>query len=213
MTGPGNNKPERCKPAMTDQKPNRREAILHALVELLEADPGARITTAGLAKSVGVTEAALYRHFPSKRKMFEALIEFAEEAVFSRCQVILKDQNDVCIRVQQLTHLVLVFAERNPGLCCVLTGDALVGEHDALRKRASQFFERLEMQVRQCLKEGEIRQGLRPRTSATRGADFVLVFTEGRIQRFIRSSFSRLPSADFEEVWLLVAEGVWGVPG
>lgn len=195
---------------MTDQKPSRREAILHALVELLETDPGARITTAGLAKSVGVTEAALYRHFPSKRKMFEALIEFAEEAVFSRCQVILQEQEDVRVRLQQLVHLVLVFAERNPGLCCVLTGDALMGENDTLRKRASQFFERLETQVRQTLKEGDIRQGLRPQTSAARGADFVLVFVEGRIQRFIRSSFSRLPSTDFDESWGLVAEGVWG---
>lgn len=195
---------------MTDYKPSRREAILHALVELLETDPGARITTAGLAKSVGVTEAALYRHFPSKRKMFEALIEFAEEAVFSRCQVILQEQEDVRVRLQQLVHLVLVFAERNPGLCCVLTGDALMGENDSLRKRASQFFERLETQVRQTLKEGEIRQGLRPRTSAARGADYVLVFVEGRIQRFIRSSFSRLPSTDFDESWGLVAEGVWG---
>ncbi|MBW7471318.1 nucleoid occlusion factor SlmA [Marinobacter sp. M216] len=194
---------------MTDQKPSRREAILHALVELLETDPGARITTAGLAKSVGVTEAALYRHFPSKRKMFEALIEFAEEAVFSRCQVILQEQEDVRVRLQQLVHLVLVFAERNSGLCCVLTGDALMGENEALRKRASQFFERLETQVRQALKEGEIRQGLRPRTSAARGADFVLVFVEGRVQRFVRSSFARLPSADFEESWSLVAEGVW----
>ena len=94
---------------MTEQKISRREAILHALVELLEKDPGARITTAGLAKSVGVTEAALYRHFPSKRKMFEALIEFAEEAVFSRCQVILQEQEDVRVRLQQLVHLVLVF--------------------------------------------------------------------------------------------------------
>lgn len=213
MTGPENDIQERCSPTMPDPKPNRREAILHALAELLEADPGARITTAGLAKSVGVTEAALYRHFPSKRKMFEALIEFAEEAVFSRCQLILKDQNDVRVRLKQLTHLVLVFAERNPGLCCVLTGDALVGEDGALRKRASQFFERLEMQARQCLKEGDIRQGVRPRASATRGADFVLVFTEGRIQRFIRSSFSRLPSSDFEEVWPLIAEGIWGEPG
>ncbi|MBW0147662.1 nucleoid occlusion factor SlmA [Marinobacter arenosus] len=194
---------------MTDQKPSRREAILHALVELLETDPGARITTAGLAKSVGVTEAALYRHFPSKRKMFEALIEFAEEAVFSRCQVILQEQDDVRVRLQQLVHLVLVFAERNSGLCCVLTGDALMGENEALRKRASQFFERLETQVRQALKEGEIRQGLRPRTSAARGADFVLVFVEGRVQRFVRSSFARLPSADFEESWSLVAESVW----
>ncbi|MBQ0748430.1 MAG: nucleoid occlusion factor SlmA [Marinobacter sp.] len=196
--------------AVTDQKPSRREAILHALLELLENDPGARITTSVLAKSVGVTEAALYRHFPSKRKMFEALLEFAEEAVFSRCQVILQEQGDVRVRLQQLVHLVLVFAERNPGLCCVLTGDALVGENEALRKRASQFFERLETQVRQTLKEGEIRQGLRPRTSATRGADFVLVFMEGRIQRFIRSSFTRLPTADFDENWELVAEALWG---
>tara|TARA_R100000935_G_C2798442_1_gene149291 strand:- start:357 stop:950 length:594 start_codon:yes stop_codon:yes gene_type:complete len=196
--------------AITDQKPSRREVILHALLELLENDPGARITTSVLAKSVGVTEAALYRHFPSKRKMFEALLEFAEEAVFSRCQVILQEQEDVRVRLQQLMHLVLVFAERNPGLCCVVTGDALVGENETLRRRASQFFERLETQLRQTLKEGEIRQGLRPRTSATRGADFVLVFMEGRIQRFIRSSFIRLPSADFDESWALVSEAVWG---
>lgn len=194
---------------MTDNKTSRREAILHALVELLEKDPGARITTAGLAKSVGVTEAALYRHFPSKRKMFEALIEFAEEAVFSRCQVILQEQDDAQVRLQQLVHLVLVFAERNPGLCTVLTGDALMGENDALRKRASQFFERLETQIRQVLKEGEIRQGLRLRTTATRGADWIMVFIEGRIQRFVRSSFSRLPGADFDEAWELTVSATW----
>lgn len=194
---------------MTDKKPSRKEQILQSLAHMLEAAPGGRITTAGLAKEVGVSEAALYRHFPSKRKMFEALIEFAEEAVFSRCQVILQEQEDVRVRLQQLAHLVLVFAERNSGLCCVLTGDALMGENDALRRRASQFFERLETQVRQALKEGEIRQGLRPRTSAARGADFVLVFLEGRIQRFVRSSFTRLPSTDFDESWGLVAEGVW----
>ena len=195
---------------MTNKKPSRRDSILQALVELIQSDPGARITTAGLARTVGVTEAALYRHFPSKRKMFEALIEFAEEAVFSRCQVILQEQEDVRMRLQQMVHLVLVFAERNPGLCSVLTGDALMGENEALRKRASQFFERLETQIRQALKEGEIRQGLSPRTTSARGADFVMVFLEGRIQRFVRSSFARLPTSDFDEAWGLVSESVWG---
>ena len=197
---------------MTEQQPSRRETILQALAGLLETDPGARITTANLARTVGVTEAALYRHVPSKRKMFESLIEFAEDAVFSRCQLILQDQDDARVRLQQLAHLVLVFAERNPGLCRVLTGDALVGEDEALRRRSSQFFERLETQVRQVLKEGEIRQGLRPRTSAARGADWLLVFIEGRIQRFARSSFLRLPTTDFDESWALVAEGLWGTP-
>lgn len=197
---------------MNQAEPSRRDRILQALVGLLETDPGARITTASLARQVGVTEAALYRHFPSKRKMFESLIEFAEEAVFSRCQVILQEQDDVEVRLRQLVHLVLVFAERNPGLCRVLTGDALIGEDEGLRRRASQFFERLETQVRQILKEGDIRQGRQPRTSATRGSDWVMVFLEGRIQRFVRSSFERLPSTEFDENWGLVAEALWLAP-
>ena len=194
---------------MRNQKPSRRDAILQALVEILETDPGARITTAGLARAVGVTEAALYRHFPSKRKMFEALIEFAEDTVFTRCQRILQEQDDARIRLQQLAQLVLVFAERNPGLCRVLNGEALSGENEALRKRASQFFDRLETQIRQILKEGDVRQDLRLATSATRGADWVMVFLEGRIQRFVRSSFERLPSSDFDENWGLVADSLW----
>ena len=194
---------------MTETKLSRRDAILQSLVAMLEADPGAKITTAGLARSVGVTEAALYRHFPSKRKMFEALIEFAEQAVFERCQTILQEQTDARVRLQQLVHLVLVFAERNPGLCTVLTGDALMGEGEALRSRGSQFFERLETEIRQILKDGELRQGLGFQTSAVRGADWVMTFLEGRIQRFVRSSFKYLPSADFDEHWAALAKGVW----
>lgn len=194
---------------MTNQKPSRRDAILQSLVEILETDPGTRITTAGLARAVGVTEAALYRHFPSKRKMFEALIEFAEDTVFTRCQRILQEQDDAKVRLQQLTQLVLVFAERNPGLCRVLTGEALSGENEALRKRASQFFDRLETQIRQILKEGDIRQGLRPHPSAPRAADWVMTFVEGRIQRYIRSGFSRLPSAEFEEQWGMIGGVIW----
>tara|TARA_B100000965_G_scaffold363655_1_gene346617 strand:+ start:315 stop:635 length:321 start_codon:yes stop_codon:yes gene_type:complete len=103
----------------------------------------------------------------------------------------------------------LVFAERNPGLCRVLTGEALSGENEALRKRASQFFERLETQARQILKEGEIRQGLRPYPSAPRAADWLMTFLEGRIQRFVRSGFSRAPSAEFEEQWPMLAKNLW----
>ncbi|WP_166263413.1 nucleoid occlusion factor SlmA [Marinobacter caseinilyticus] len=194
---------------MTQPAPSRRDLILQALAGLLESEPGARITTAGLAKRVGVTEAALYRHFPSKRKMFESLIEFAEDAVFSRCQIILHEQNDARTRLRQLVHLVLVFGERNPGLCRVLTGAALVGEDDGLRRRASQFFDRLETQVRQILKEGEMREGLRARNSAGRSADWVMVFVEGRIQRFVRSSFERLPSTGFDDAWTMTVGSVW----
>ncbi|WP_148864381.1 nucleoid occlusion factor SlmA [Marinobacter fonticola] len=194
---------------MTDNTPSRRERILHALAEMLEQAPDARITTAALARSVGVTEAALYRHFPSKKKMFEGLIDFIEETVFTRCQLIQQEEDDARIRLRKLAQLVLVFARRNPGLCRVLTGDALVGEDAGLRQRASQFFERLETQARQVIKEGEIRQALRPRTSVSRTAEWYMSLIEGRIQRFARSSFQHTPDAHFDEFWDALALGIW----
>ncbi len=66
--------------AENEKKPSRRQQILEALAHELEINPGERITTAGLARAVGVSEAALYRHFPSKAKMFEGLIEFHHRA-------------------------------------------------------------------------------------------------------------------------------------
>ena len=75
------------------KKPSRKDQILQSLATILEQSPGGRITTAGLAKHVGVSEAALYRHFPSKAKMFEALIEFIEDTIFSRITQIMSEEN------------------------------------------------------------------------------------------------------------------------
>jgi AcrR family transcriptional regulator len=116
----------------------RRQQILEALARELEQAPGQRITTAALARSVGVSEAALYRHFPSKARMFEGLLEFAEEAVFGRVARILEEAGDAPRRCGQILGLVLAFAERNPGITRILLGDALVGETPRLRARVDQ---------------------------------------------------------------------------
>ena len=74
-------------------KRNRRDEILQALAQMLESSDGSqRITTAKLAATVGVSEAALYRHFPSKTRMFDSLIEFIEDSLITRINAILKDE-------------------------------------------------------------------------------------------------------------------------
>ena len=71
-------------PARKRPKPGeRRVQILQALAAMLEQPGGERITTAALAARLEVSEAALYRHFASKAQMFEGLIEFIEQSVFS----------------------------------------------------------------------------------------------------------------------------------
>lgn len=182
-------------------KPSRQQDILQTLVQMLESHPGERITTAALAKQVGVSEAALYRHFPSKAKMFEALINFAEDTLFSRVSRILQEQNTALARCEQILTLVIAFADRNPGLCLVMTGVALQGEHERLRKRAAQLFERLETQLKQTLRQAEIEEGLVTRQSTTAVANLLLASVEGRINQYIRSGFNESPSNHWQEQW------------
>ena len=136
---------------MSNKKNDRRTQILQALAQMLESSPGARITTAALAKQVGVSEAALYRHFPSKAKMFEGLIEFIEETLFTRINRIIQEEANVIPRVEMIVTLVLGFAEQNPGMCRLLTADALAGETERLRMRITQVFDRIETQLNKII--------------------------------------------------------------
>lgn len=135
-------------------KRNRREEILQSLALMLESSDGSqRITTAKLAASVGVSEAALYRHFPSKTRMFDSLIEFIEDSLITRINLILKDEKDTSARLRLIVLLILGFGERNPGLTRILTGHALMFEQDRLQGRINQLFERIEVQLRQVMRE------------------------------------------------------------
>jgi len=189
----------------TQKKQSRQQDILQTLVQMLEANPGERITTAALAKQVGVSEAALYRHFASKAQMFEALIGFAEDTLFPRISRVLQEQSTALVRCEQILTLVITFADKNPGLCLVMTGVALQGEHERLRKRAAHIFERLETQLKQTLRQAEVEEGLVTRQPTTAIANLLLACVEGRINQYIRSGFKQPPSAHWQEQWSFFA--------
>ncbi|RUR34631.1 nucleoid occlusion factor SlmA [Vreelandella nanhaiensis] len=188
-----------------DRKPRRREQILQALALMLEEDSGKRITTAALARQVGVSEAALYRHFPSKARMFEGLIDFIEESIFARIRRILEEVPDATARCGNILALLLGFAEKNPGLARVMGGDVLTGETARLRLRVHQLFERMETQLKQVIREAELREGRRPRIPASAAANLLIAQAEGRIAQYVRSDFKRLPTEYWEDQWPLLA--------
>jgi len=187
----------------------RRQLILEALAAELESNPGGRITTAVLARASGITEAALYRHFASKAQMFEALILFAEETVFSRINQILDEEKDTAARCTMIVYLLLGFAERNPGISRVLLGDALVGEGERLLLRVERFFDRLETQLKQILRESRLRKDAADETAAEDCAAIILSFIEGRMHRFLRSRFRKSPLEKWEEQWRVIAAALF----
>jgi TetR/AcrR family transcriptional regulator len=192
---------------MTTKKSSRRQQILESLAEMLEANPGERITTARLAQQVGVSEAALYRHFPSKSKMFEGLIEFIEETLFSRIVIIVNEEAQALSCCEKILTLLLTFTERNPGITRILTGDALAGETERLRTRVAQLFDRIETQLKQVLREAEMREGLRPDLPIAVAANLLLATAEGRISQFVRSEFKRSPTENWSSQWSTLTRG------
>ncbi|MDO8907371.1 MAG: nucleoid occlusion factor SlmA [Pseudohongiella sp.] len=199
---------ENTRASRSDKKSSRKEHILQALAHMLESGPGERITTAALAREVGVSEAALYRHFPSKARMFEGLIKFIEDTLFVRISRILQDELTTLERCEKILTLLLTFAEKNPGMTRLMTGDALAGETERLRLRIGQMFDRLESQLKQVLREAPLRESLKPTISPAVLAGLLLATAEGRLMQFVRSEFKRLPTENWEEQWSYLAQNL-----
>lgn len=177
----------------------RRVQILQALAAMLEQPGSERITTAALAQQLEVSEAALYRHFASKAQMFEALIDFIEQSIFGFVGQLEQREPDAGQRARKLLSWILQFAEKNPGMCRVMVGDALVLEHERLQQRVNLLFEKLESQLRQCLREAAVLAGsATPTVHAQADAALLMAWCVGRLHAHARSGFKRLPSEHLE---------------
>jgi TetR/AcrR family transcriptional regulator len=171
---------------MPRAKGERKLEILKALAQMLEAPKWEKITTAALAAKLGVSEAALYRHFASKAQMYEGLIQFIEESVFTVANKITEDESDGRKQAEKLVEMLLAFAEKNPGMVRVMTGDALVGEHERLQARMTQFFDRFEASLKQALRasgDGDV-AGL---------AGALTRYAIGSLHQYAKSGFTRKP--------------------
>lgn len=182
-------------------KKERQQQVLTVLAHMLHSEKGMeRATTARLAEAVGVSEAALYRYFPSKTKMFEALIEHIEANLFTRITHSMKMETNTMNRVRDIMHMILDFARKNPGLTRILTGHALMFEDAALRARVGQFFDRLELQFMNILQMRKLREGKTFPVEERVIAAHLVTLCEGQFMRYVRSNF-RATNATFEQQW------------
>jgi TetR/AcrR family transcriptional regulator len=177
----------------------RRVQILETLAGMLEQPGAERITTAALAAKLDVSEAALYRHFASKAQMFEGLIEFIEQSVFTLVNQINEREPEPAAQVHKVLTVLLQFGEKNPGMTRVMVGDALVFENDRLLTRMNQFFDRIESQLRQSLRLAAENAGsAQPTVEANLRASVLTAFVVGRLQRYTRSGFKRSPTEQLD---------------
>ncbi len=181
-------------PARKRPRPGeRRLQILQTLANMLEQPGGERVTTAALAARIGVSEAALYRHFASKAQMFEGLIDFVEQSCMGLIRQVTDREPEGPNQARRIVSLILQFAEKNPGMCRVMTGDALIHAHERLQQRVNLLMDKIEAQLRQSLK-AHAEDSATPTVDVQVRASVLQAFLLGRLQRHVRSGFARQPT-------------------
>jgi TetR/AcrR family transcriptional regulator len=179
----------------------RKAQILQTLATMLEEPKAERITTALLAARLDVSEAALYRHFASKAQMFEGLIEFIEQTLFTLVNRIQADEKDAMKQVETTIAALLGFAQKNPGMTRVLTGDALVNEDERLQARVNQLIDRLEASIRQSARLAMTSSQLPPDWDVNTYANALIAYVIGRWHLFAKSGFKRPPAEGWPQQW------------
>ena len=179
---------------MASTKPGERKLqILQALAAMLEQPKGERITTAALAARLGVSEAALYRHFASKAQMFEGLIDFIEASILGLINQIAEREETGINQAGAMLNMLLAFAANNPGMTRVLIGDALVNEDERLLLRMNQFYDKVELACKQSLRLA-VTQGHGQESDVAARASLLVSYVVGRWHRYAKSGFRQNPA-------------------
>lgn len=140
------------KPKTRRAKPGERKLdILKALVDLLQSSKQKHITTKVLAAHLGLSEAALYRHFASKAQMYDALIAYVESAVFTAVNQIHQSNPSGMHQARMIATTLISLTRTNPGMVILMCGDFLTQEDERLQQRLNLLFSKLRTQLKQSL--------------------------------------------------------------
>ena len=177
-----------------DKLKPRQLDIMQSLAKMLQVKGPVKVTTASLANECGITEAAIYRHFPSKRKIYEGLVDFCEQSLFDLIGDINSSKEDHLDNASKIMVLLVSFSEKNPGLARLLTREAFSIDEASLDDRIKQMFSKIELQIKQNLQKYEQQTKKKLALPSASSANLLLAFVEGVIQQFVRSGFTEKPS-------------------
>ena len=172
----------------------RQLDIMQNLAAMLGQKGPVKITTALLANQCGITEAAIYRHFPSKRKIYSGLVDFCEQNIFDLITSINSSDSDYLEKTKKILNLLVNFSEKNPGLARLLTREAFSIDETTLDERIGQMMSKIELIIKQNLQKYEQTTKAKLALPTASSANLLLACAEGFIQQFVRSGFQDAPS-------------------
>ena len=162
----------------------RRTITVETVVELASEQNPNDITTAAIAKRMGLTQGSLFRHFANKEAILEAVMEWVAERLLARTDKAAKQAEGVLEKLKAMFMAHIDFVSAHPGVPRILFGELQRAEDTAAKRMVrtvlKKYAGRLTLLIEQGKAEGEI-------DSAVETAAAVILFI-GTLQGLVMQS-------------------------
>lgn len=162
----------------------RRELTVETVIELAAEQNPSDITTAAIARRMGLTQGALFRHFPSKDAILQAVMEWVSERLLARVEAAATAAPSPAAALEAVFMTHVEFVARHPGVPRMLFGELQRAGDSAPKRLARTLLRRYGERLRQIIDAGKD-EGSLDKTVETEAA--VLLFI-GSIQGLVMQS-------------------------
>lgn len=162
----------------------RREVIIAAVIELAAEQNSTDITTAAIATRMGLTQGALFRHFPNKSAILQAVMHWVSTKLMTRLDKARLEASSPLAGLEAMFMAHLEFVVKHPGVPRLLFGELQRAEKTASKDITQQLIKRYSEQLHRLIEEGKAMKELDPNLD-TEGA--VILFI-GTIQGLVMQS-------------------------
>lgn len=176
--------------------------ILKAVATLLE-NPSGRITINRVAQEVGVTDAAIYRHYRSKEDIFQALMDYMEANFLTPLNTVQQETTNTARRLETVFHRYMQFFEGHPGLARLFMGHS-AHEATGMAGRVQILNAKLRSQVAQILRYGEAQGENNPNVTSEQGTELFY----GMVTAAAMAQVYDFPQIDAAERWAVFKKTV-----
>lgn len=149
----------------------RREVTVETVINLAAEQNPADITTGAIAKRMGVTQGALFRHFPSKDAILQAVMEWVSDRLLMRIENAISEAGSPLNALEAAFTAHIEFICEHPGVPRMLFGELQRAEQTVAKRMAhtliQRYGERLERLVEEGKERGELAAALDDKAAVT----------------------------------------------
>jgi len=173
----------------------RRLITVKTVVELAGEQNPSEITTAAIAKRMGLTQGALFRHFPNKDAILEAVVEWAAERLMTRIEKAARTEDSSLNALERMFMAHIDFIADHPGIPRMLFGELQRAEETAPKKVVQTLTRHYEERLYHLIEQGKSCGMIAPEIDSESAATLFIGTIQGLVmQSLIAGDVSQIKS-------------------